>query len=213
MRGLGAPQAIALVLFIALRRETGFGTLLAMAADLPLFCWVIRYLRRRGMTMRQTFGLVPGRQGWAPLLGTTLVLVAIGARERRPHRCGEPRGPPQDALDGRLHGRAALGGPARRALLEAVDATVWAPVVEEVLFRGLLYATLRTRLGVPESALASALVFTLPHGYALAGSASVLVSGLLWAVAYERTRSLWPGLLAHAANNLLSTLWTVGLLR
>ena len=41
----------------------------------------------------------------------------------------------------------------------------------------------------------------------------MLVSGLLWALAYERTRSLWPGLLAHAANNLLSTLWTVALLR
>ena len=49
--------------------------------------------------------------------------------------------------------------------------------------------------------------------YAIAGSASVLVSGLLWAVAYERTRSLLPGLFAHAVNNLLSTLWTVGLLR
>ena len=49
--------------------------------------------------------------------------------------------------------------------------------------------------------------------WAIAGSASVLVSGLLWAVAYERTRSLLPGLFAHAVNNLLSTLWTVGLLR
>jgi membrane protease YdiL (CAAX protease family) len=68
-------------------------------------------------------------------------------------------------------------------------------------------------MGVAEAALLSAAIFTLPHGYSIAGSASVLVSGLLWAVAYERTRSLLPGLFAHAVNNLLSTLWTVGLLR
>jgi membrane protease YdiL (CAAX protease family) len=101
----------------------------------------------------------------------------------------------------------------RRVALEAFHASVWAPIVEEITFRGLLYATLRLRLNVPEAAVLSAVIFTLPHGYAVAGSASVLVSGLLWAIAYERTRSLLPGLLAHAANNLLSTLWTVSLLR
>jgi hypothetical protein len=77
----------------------------------------------------------------------------------------------------------------------------------------LLYGTLRTRLGVRSAALLSAGIFALPHGYAVAGSLSVLVSGILWAVAYERTRSLLPGLLAHAANNILSTLWVVALLR
>ena len=41
----------------------------------------------------------------------------------------------------------------------------------------------------------------------------MLVSGVLWALAYERTRSLLPGLLAHSANNVMSTLWVVGLLR
>ena len=59
----------------------------------------------------------------------------------------------------------------------------------------------------------SAALFALPHGYAAAGSLSVLMSGVLWALAYERTRSLLPGLLAHSANNLMSTLWVVGLLR
>ena len=212
VRGLGAPQAIALVLFIALRRETGFGTALGMAADLPLFCWVFLYLRRRGTTMRQTFGLVPCRQGWAALLGATLVLVAVAlvsdALIDVVSRAVHLKTHWTDGFTEEL-----LWAGRRRVVLEAVDATVWAPVVEEILFRGLLYATLRTRMGVAESALASALVFTLPHGYALAGSASVLVSGVLWAVAYERTRSLLPGLFAHAANNLLSTLWTVGLLR
>ena len=212
VRGLGAPQAIALVAFIALRRETGFGTVLGMAADLPLFWWVIHYLRRRDTSMRATFGLVPRREGWAPLLAATLALIAVALVSDILI----------DVASRLLHVKThwtdgfteeLLWAGRRRVILAAIDATAWAPVVEEILFRGLLYATLRTRLGVAESALLSAVIFTLPHGYAIAGSASVLVSGLLWAVAYERTRSLLPGLFAHAVNNLLSTLWTVGLLR
>ncbi len=212
VRGLGAPQAIALVAFIALRRETGFGTVLGMAADLPVFWWVIHYLRRRGTSMRATFGLVPRREGWAPLLGATLALIAVALASDTVI----------DVVSRLVHIKThwtdgfteeLLWAGRRRVILSAIDATAWAPVVEEILFRGLLYATLRTRIGVAESALLSAIIFTLPHGYAIAGSASVLVSGLLWAVAYERTRSLLPGLFAHAVNNLLSTLWTVGLLR
>ena len=212
VRGLGAPQAIALVAFIALRRETGFGTVLGMAADLPLFWWVIHYLRRRDTSMRATFGLVPRREGWAPLLGATLALIAVALVSdiliEVASRLIDVKTHWTDGFTEEL-----LWAGRRRVILAAIDATAWAPVVEEILFRGLLYATLRTRIGVAESALLSAIIFTLPHGYAIAGSASVLVSGLLWAVAYERTRSLLPGLFAHAVNNLLSTLWTVGLLR
>ena len=69
--------AIALVAFIALRHETGLGSVLGMAADLPIFLWVIHYLRRRDTSMRATFGLVPLRQGWAPLLGASLALIAV----------------------------------------------------------------------------------------------------------------------------------------
>jgi membrane protease YdiL (CAAX protease family) len=65
----------------------------------------------------------------------------------------------------------------------------------------------------PAAARVSGIVFALPHGYAAAGSLSVLMSGVLWAVAYERTRSLLPGMIAHAANNVMSTLWVVALLR
>ena len=212
VRGLGAPQAIALVAFVVLRRDTGLGTLLGMAADLPLFLWVGLYLHRRRDTMRSAFGLVPARRGWVALVGVTAALIALAM-------AGDAA---IELLSRRVHvethwtdgfSEQLLWSGRRRAMLEAIGASLWAPIVEEITFRGLLYATLRTRLGIPEAALLSALVFTLPHGYAVAGSASVLVSGLLWALAYERTRSLVPGLLAHAANNLLSTLWTVAMLR
>lgn len=212
VRALGAPQAIALVALILLRREAGFGTLLGMAADLPLFAWIIVYLRSHDSSMRETFGLLPRRGGWGPLLGATLVLVAVAlvgdSLIEIASRVFHLKTHWTDGFTEEL-----LWADRRQVILDAIDASLWAPIVEEITFRGLLYATLRTWLGAPECALLSALVFTLPHGYAVAGSASVLVSGLLWAAAYERTKSLLPGLFAHAINNLLSTLWTIGLLR
>jgi len=38
------------------------------------------------------------------------------------------------------------------------------------------------------------------------GFAAVFWSGLLWAWAYERTRSLLPSIASHAADNLMASL-------
>lgn len=90
---------------------------------------------------------------------------------------------------------------------------VLAPLVEEVTFRGLLFATLRRRLSWPAAAALSAVAFALLHGYGAAGFASVWWSGCVWAWAYERTRSLWPAIASHAVGNLWASLLLVGVLR
>jgi membrane protease YdiL (CAAX protease family) len=45
------------------------------------------------------------------------------------------------------------------------------------------------------------------------GFASVFWSGVLWALAYERTRSLLPAILGHAINNLFVSVEFIWLLR
>jgi uncharacterized protein len=212
VRGLGVPQAIILVILYFLRRETPFEPVLMMAAELPLFWWVVVDLRARQTSMGAAFGLIPPRQAWPRLAGVTLVLVGLGLLgDAVINGAGSLVGFTSHWTDG--FSENILWDSRWLLVADTFDASVWAPVVEELTFRGLLYGTLRTRLGPWPSALVSAVLFTLPHGYATAGSLSVLMSGLLWAWAYERTRSLLPGLLAHSANNLMSTLWVVGLLR
>jgi membrane protease YdiL (CAAX protease family) len=90
---------------------------------------------------------------------------------------------------------------------------VWTPFIEELTFRGLLYGTLRTVTGAPLAAVASGCLFAAAHGYGLAGFLSVFLSGMLWALAYERSRSLLPGIVAHAVNNLSVTVTYLLLLR
>lgn len=96
------------------------------------------------------------------------------------------------------------------SLLEYV---VFAPIFEELAFRGLLYATLRRRLTFFPAAIISTSIFALAHGYSLIGFISVFWSGFLWAWIYERTGSLIPGMVAHAMNNLLVCLTVMALLR
>jgi CAAX protease family protein len=94
-----------------------------------------------------------------------------------------------------------------------VSSIIFAPVFEELIFRGLLYGTLRTRLAWPVAAASSALVFALAHGYGAAGFVSVFLSGVLWAWVYERTGSLLPPIAAHVANNAAVALTLTLMLR
>jgi membrane protease YdiL (CAAX protease family) len=89
-----------------------------------------------------------------------------------------------------------------RVALAGVNAVIWAPLAEEVTFRGLLYLTLRTIVRPGVAALASALLFAEAHLYSPAASLPVLWTGLVFAFGFERYRSLLPGLVCHALMNL-----------
>lgn len=75
-----------------------------------------------------------------------------------------------------------------------------APFAEELYFRGVLYRWLRNRWGVWIGAFGSAIVFGLAHGDIAIGAGAAFM-GLLQAVSFERSRSLWTTFLIHAVNN------------
>jgi membrane protease YdiL (CAAX protease family) len=97
--------------------------------------------------------------------------------------------------------------------ISLVEYVVFAPLFEELAFRGLLFAILRRKFSFLPAALISAGIFGIAHGYGLVGLLSVCWSGVLWAWIYEKTGSLLPGILAHAINNLLVCLAVMALLR
>jgi hypothetical protein len=172
---------------------------------LPLL-WLAhrRLLAPGGVGVARAFGLRPAPGGGRALVPCVVLLVAAGLGV--------------DTLLGLGAERLGLAshwtewfdedlvfGLASAVADSVLAGVVLAPVIEEVVFRGLLYATLRRRLGWPAAAAASAACFALAHGYGALGSADVWLSGVLWAWTYERTGSLWPGIAAHAAANLLAT--------
>jgi membrane protease YdiL (CAAX protease family) len=188
-------------------------SLAANAAALPLLAMASRHLLRpAGQRPPHAFGLVPGPGAWPRLGLVTLVLVGAGALgDWASAALG-------DALESTSHWTEwfdadLVWGSAPVAGIVLLDACVFAPVLEETIFRGLLYGALRTRLHVGPAALASAGIFAAAHGYGLIGFASVLVSGCIWAWAYERTRSLLPGMIAHGVNNVAASLAVMALYR
>lgn len=73
------------------------------------------------------------------------------------------------------------------------------PLAEELLFRGVLYTWLR-RWGVAVAVAGSALIFGAAHGGGLL-LLSTVAFGVLAALAYELSGSLWPAVAAHVVTN------------
>ena len=76
------------------------------------------------------------------------------------------------------------------------------PLAEEIFFRGMLYRWLRSRWSIRVATLVSSLIFALIH-VELATIIPAFLIGLVCAVSFERSRSLWTPFLIHCANNLI----------
>lgn len=100
--------------------------------------------------------------------------------------------------------QAVYGGGMWVSLLSAV---VIAPVLEELLFRGLLYQRLRENSGPLVSMLISAALFGLIHGNLVQFVYAFLI-GLLLAYVYEKFKTIWAPIIFHGSANLLSVVVT-----
>ena len=95
-----------------------------------------------------------------------------------------------------------LGGGLSR-VVNVIVIVLWVPFAEEVFFRGFLLAALVKPLGAARAAVVSSLVFATGH-LMLSALVPFFVTGLILAWLYLKTRSLWPPMTAHAAQNLLA---------
>lgn len=80
---------------------------------------------------------------------------------------------------------------------------ILAPIVEELLFRGLLYQWLRARTNVVVAVVASGAIFSAAHVIPVLLPALFLV-GVVLAVVFEWTRSLWVVIALHFMQNALA---------
>jgi len=94
-----------------------------------------------------------------------------------------------------------------------IEVVVVAPIFEELIFRGIVFSTLRAKFGFTASMIGSAVIFALAHGYGPIAFLTVFWSGILWAWIYERTGSVIPGMCAHVVNNGLVVYFLVAVFR
>jgi membrane protease YdiL (CAAX protease family) len=77
-----------------------------------------------------------------------------------------------------------------------------APACEELVFRGVLYGSLRRRLGPVVATVLVAGLFAAAHGLRTPVPWVQAVGGVLFCAAYEFSGSLWAPFLVHASGNL-----------
>ena len=87
----------------------------------------------------------------------------------------------------------------------AVLVVVLAPLIEEFFFRGFLYRSFRTSLGVWPAALGAGAIFGAVHATTGVEYVPILIFlGVALCLLYERTGSLYAPIAVHAVNNSLA---------
>jgi len=77
-----------------------------------------------------------------------------------------------------------------------------APFVEEVIFRGFIFAGLQERYGWKVSAVISAALFSLIH-FQPTAIVPIFILGLIFAYLYFLSGSIWPAVIMHMSTNAL----------
>ncbi len=171
------------------------GAGIAIYVALFLSAWYFA-LKRRGATLREAgFRSVSGAT-LARMIPVTIGMMVINAIV--------------------IAGSAAVFGDVPTAQDQVVgDATsitfqdfIWlfvlgavaAPIVEEFIFRGLLYPLMRKRIKVVMAVILSALAFAALH-FLPPLIPALLTMGVVLAIVVERYNSLYPAIVVHALNN------------
>lgn len=90
----------------------------------------------------------------------------------------------------------------------ALSIAVAAPVLEELLYRGLIFKRLRTYLKPVPSMLISAFVFGIMHGNAVQ-FVYAFILGIFMAFVYEKFKTIYAPMIFHAGANLTSLVITL----
>jgi uncharacterized protein len=186
---------------IALTEGQAVATGLALAAVsgvLGLLAFLAAFLIR--IRRWDAFGIGRVSARWV-LIGIGMGLVALVATRLIAFGVllvtGSTSGDPQGDY------RAAAAGGIVPLVLQLVFIAVLTPIGEEFAFRAVLTNALR-RYGAVVSVVGSAVVFALAHGINLALIPAIVV-GVINAVLFLRSGSVWPGVIVHAVNNGLGT--------
>lgn len=93
-------------------------------------------------------------------------------------------------------------------LIAFISAAVISPIYEEIFYRGFLYRWLRSRIGFSGAILLSSIIFTAIHIPTYNTMPVNFFSGIIFALAYERTNSIWPSVIIHGLTNGIVVLMT-----
>jgi uncharacterized protein len=84
----------------------------------------------------------------------------------------------------------------------AVSTIIMAPLAEETYFRGMLHQAIRRHMGLVGGILLSSMAFAVVHVIPLV-IPSIFALAILLAFVFERERTIWIPIFAHATFNIV----------
>ncbi|MEN4042773.1 MAG: type II CAAX endopeptidase family protein [Anaerolineaceae bacterium] len=194
-----------------------FSSLLALASQVgTLFDSAMRYLLNllflggttivfginRNKISWQQLGLHFSRWRWRFLWTAILLSLAINPiRALIALAAQQFIGGGLAALEGRAEIILAGGFTWPAFLLTLLGVGIFIPLAEEMYFRGLLHNWFAERFRFWPRVLLSSMIFGLGHFDTLGVLISSFIMGIVIAIAYERTKTLWLPVAIHAVTN------------
>lgn len=199
---LGATDCIPEVFNWMLIREWHAGNFIwpTLIGMIPVIGCLAYLTRRAGTTIGNLFGLRGARLRGVLLWGGVLFVLELLLSVATGVLLSSV------GLDGGFEKASQRSKAGVLSFYVLADEIVWAPFFEELAYRGLLYAALRTRFGVTSSAVVTAALFAFTHPLDSFDQTLLFAPAVLSSLWYERTRSLWPNVVSHAMTNLLANM-------
>lgn len=89
-------------------------------------------------------------------------------------------------------------------LLSAIGSIIFAPVLEELVFRGVLFNRMKIRIGIIPAMIITSFIFAIGHDFG--GITSAFLFGLCMCILYLKTDNILVPMSVHFINNLVATL-------
>lgn len=93
-------------------------------------------------------------------------------------------------------------------IIQILATAVGAPIVEELMFRGVIYRRIRRMVNVIPAAIITSLLFGIYHGNWIQGPYAFLV-GLACVFVYERYKSIIAPIILHGTANFFATIVSI----
>lgn len=92
-------------------------------------------------------------------------------------------------------------------ILDAIGAIIFAPLIEELVFRGILFNRLKIRTGIIPAMIISSAIFAIGHEFG--GIISAFLFGICMCILYLKTDNILIPMSVHFLNNVTATLLSV----
>ncbi len=166
--------------------------------------WLLFHVKRSHLKLKFLFGKLPRSNNWFPWLFMILpiLLFSLGSGQIIYYLTFliQP-----EFVTSLIQNKLFLTAqetsfPLIYNLVQVLSIIIFAPLIEEILFRGILLQRWSVKWGVLPGILASSLIFGCLHFNVL----GLINFGLVMALLYLRTKTLFLPIIFHALNNLIA---------